>query len=44
MFELRYPKIEFVDYDPWSSEDDGDFFEWLANISRKENFISEFSL
>lgn len=26
IFELKYPKTEFVDYDPWSSEDDVDFF------------------
>ncbi|MCP3872106.1 MAG: hypothetical protein GY699_02985 [Desulfobacteraceae bacterium] len=44
IFELQYPKIQFVDFDPWSSEDDVDFFCWIVKMSKKNNFISEYSL
>jgi len=44
IFELKYPKIEFVDYDPWSSEDDVDFFCWLVKMSKKDDFMREYSL
>jgi hypothetical protein len=44
IFELKYPKNEFVDYDPWSSEDDVDFFHWLVKMSKKKSFMREYSL
>lgn len=44
IYELKYPKIEFVDYDPWSSEDDVDFFCWLVKMSKKNDFIEKYSL
>lgn len=44
IFELKYPKVEFVDYDPWSTEDDVDFFCWLVKMSKKNVFMGEYSL
>lgn len=44
IFELKYHRIEFVEYDPWSSEDDVDFFYWLAKASKKNDFIEKYSL
>lgn len=44
VFELIYPTIEFVDYDPWSSEDDVDFFLWLSKSANRYSYIDDFPL
>ncbi len=44
IYEYTYPRTEFVDYDPWSSEDDVDFFSWLVKISQKDHFVMNYTL
>lgn len=43
IISIEYPRIQYVDYDPWSSEEEVDFFSWLVKKQQEEDFYFRYT-
>lgn len=44
IFSIEYQRQKYTDYDAWSSEEDVDFFLWLAKLQKTDRFYKSYSL
>lgn len=44
LFDLSYPKVVYIETDPYATEEMLDFYLWLRNSLEDENFYRQYSI